>query len=301
MPISRIKSLRLSYPYYLTILLCIMFIYSSILSYYILTNDQSKCSNEKIPLISKKLLSTKRKLAVLVPYRERFEELLEFVPYMHRFLNRQMLSFDIIVLNQIDRYRFNRASLLNAGFTEIKSNYDYIAMHDVDLLPLNPNLSYEYPVQPVHIAAPSLHPRYHYEKFIGGILLINNKHFELVNGLSNRYWGWGLEDDEFYVRLKDARLNVTRPANISTGINDTFKHIHGKERKRDTVKCFNQREVTRRRDRQTGLRDVEYTVIDRRKLEIDGAPLLVINIKLKCNETATPWCNCTKKNDPSYS
>lgn len=30
-------------------------------------------------------------------------------------------------------------------------------------------------------------------------------------------------------------------------------------RKRDMAKCFNQREVTRRRDRQTGLRDVAYS------------------------------------------
>lgn len=49
------------------------------------------------------------------------------------------------------------------------------------------------------------------------------EHFELVNGLSNRYWGWGLEDDEFYVRLKDAHLNITRPENIFTGINNTFR------------------------------------------------------------------------------
>lgn len=73
----------------------------------------------------------------------------------------------------MDNYRFNRASLINVGYLETKSNYDYIAMHDVDLLPLNKNLSYTYPQQPFHLAAPNLHPRYHYDKFIGGILLIN--------------------------------------------------------------------------------------------------------------------------------
>lgn len=51
---------------------------------------------------------------------------------------------------------------------------DYIAMHDVDLLPLNPALDYHYPPtgHVNHIAAPHLHPRYHYASFIGGILLI---------------------------------------------------------------------------------------------------------------------------------
>lgn len=115
----------------------------------------------------------KHRLAVLVPYRERFEELLQFVPYMTNFLDKQTLDYSIFILNQVDQYRFNRASLLNAGFSEVRHVYDYIAMHDVDLLPLNSNLSYAYPKLPVHLAAPEFHPRYHYTKFIGGILLIN--------------------------------------------------------------------------------------------------------------------------------
>lgn len=118
-------------------------------------------------------MSINHRLAVLVPYRERFEELLQFVPYISNFLNKQMLDYNIFILNQVDQYRFNRASLLNVGFSETKKHYDYIAMHDVDLLPLNPNLSYTYPKLPMHLAAPELHPRYHYQKFIGGILLIN--------------------------------------------------------------------------------------------------------------------------------
>ena len=58
---------------------------------------------------------------------------------------------------------------------------DYIVMHDVDLLPLNRDLNYTYPKEgPFHVAAPNLHPKYHYAAFIGGILLINNNHFKLV-------------------------------------------------------------------------------------------------------------------------
>lgn len=49
------------------------------------------------------------------------------------------------------------------------------------------------------------------------------EHFIQVNGMSNKYWGWGLEDDEFYVRLKEAGLTVIRPQNISTGTHNTFK------------------------------------------------------------------------------
>ena len=58
----------------------------------------------------------------------------------------------------------------------------YIAMHDVDLVPLNPDLDYSYPENgPFHVAAPDLHPKYHYKTFVGGILLVNGKHFRQVS------------------------------------------------------------------------------------------------------------------------
>ena len=78
-------------------------------------------------------------------------------------------------------YRFNRASLINVGVLESDNDCDYIAMHDVDLLPVNPKLDYSYPTEgPYHIASPELHPLYHYKTFIGGILLMTKRHFMQV-------------------------------------------------------------------------------------------------------------------------
>nr|KAG5694228.1 hypothetical protein BaRGS_035332 [Batillaria attramentaria] len=106
---------------------------------------------------------------------------MEFVPYLSLFLKEQGRKYKIFVLNQVDNYRFNRASLINAGFLESRLECDYVAMHDVDLLPVNPELQYEYPQNgPYHLAAPHLHPLYHYKTFVGGILLVNNEHFEKV-------------------------------------------------------------------------------------------------------------------------
>lgn len=41
--------------------------------------------------------------------------------------------------------------------------------------------------------------------------------------MSNKYWGWGLEDDEFYVRLREVGLNVSRPLDIGTDSTNTFR------------------------------------------------------------------------------
>lgn len=78
--------------------------------------------------------------------------------------------------------RFNRASLINVGFLESGNDTDYIAMHDVDLLPLNEQLDYGYPeAGPFHVASPELHPLYHYKTYVGGILLLTKQHYEMVS------------------------------------------------------------------------------------------------------------------------
>jgi xylosylprotein 4-beta-galactosyltransferase len=129
----------------------------------------------------------KKRLAIIVPFRDRFDELLKFVPHMSSFLGKQNIPHQIFVVNQADPYRFNRASLINVGYLYTRNNFDYLAMHDVDLLPLNSDLKYDYPSKgPFHVAAPGLHPKYNYPTFIGGILLLKNEDFALVNGMSNK-------------------------------------------------------------------------------------------------------------------
>lgn len=83
--------------------------------------------------------------------------------------------------------RFNRASLINVGHLESGNDTDYLAMHDVDLLPLNDALDYGFPADgPFHVASPELHPLYHYKTYVGGILLLTKKHFNMVHfGLSD--------------------------------------------------------------------------------------------------------------------
>ena len=45
------------------------------------------------------------KLCILVPFRDRFEELLEFAPYISSFLTDQNVDHEIYILNQADKLR----------------------------------------------------------------------------------------------------------------------------------------------------------------------------------------------------
>ena len=46
------------------------------------------------------------KLAVLVPFRNRYEEMMDFVPHIHAFLGRQNITHHIWVVNQVDKHRY---------------------------------------------------------------------------------------------------------------------------------------------------------------------------------------------------
>lgn len=51
------------------------------------------------------LLWGPHKLAVIVPYRDRLEELLEFAPHLHEYLVKKKVRHKIIVVNQVDSLR----------------------------------------------------------------------------------------------------------------------------------------------------------------------------------------------------
>lgn len=57
-------------------------------------------------------------------------------------------------------------------------------------------------------------------------------------------------------------------------------------------KCYNQREITRRRDRKSGVHDVAYKIHNTHNVSIDSLPITVINVQLICNTDVTPWCVC---------
>lgn len=164
------------------------------------------------------------KLGIIVPYRDRPQQLKRFIKHMGEYLTD--LDYQIFIIEQSDDKPFNRGKLLNVGYKFACDNgCDYFVFHDVDMLP--EDVDYSYTDKPLHLAT---HLQEHdYETtffdYFGGVTMFNKQDFELINGFSNEYWGWGFEDDDLLIRCLDSNLELDKQQ-IGVGGSDeiqTFK------------------------------------------------------------------------------
>ena len=143
------------------------------------------------------------KLGVIVPYRDREAHLIEFRESITKYLNDKDIPFELIIVEQIDDKPFNRGKLLNIGFIKAESlGCDYVAFHDVDMLPIDVDYSYSNDVY--HLAtnftSDSDYTKEIFETYFGGVNLFPIESFKKIDGYPNDYWGWGFEDDELFRR-----------------------------------------------------------------------------------------------------
>lgn len=147
-----------------------------------------------------------KKVGIIVPYRNRYTHLIDFKEHIVRYLTEKKLNFELIIVNQDNAKLFNRGMLLNIGFKYAKKlKCDYVVFHDVDMLPLDVDYSYE--SYPVHLASGFIYEnkekeRLIFDEYFGGITLFTIEDFEKIDGYSNKYWGWGYEDDDLLLRCK---------------------------------------------------------------------------------------------------
>ena len=68
----------------------------------------------------KSYCQVRESVAYLVPYRDRQNNAGQFLDHMHRFLQKQHREYCIVLVEQADKGMFNRAKLLNVGYSKVR-------------------------------------------------------------------------------------------------------------------------------------------------------------------------------------
>ncbi|XP_072116728.1 beta-1,4-galactosyltransferase 4 [Mobula birostris] len=204
-----------------------------------------------------------QRVAILIPYRNRERHLLYLLDHLHPFLQRQLLDYGIYIINQAGNSKFNRAKLLNVGFLEAlkERKWDCFIFHDVDLLPENDFNLYLCDNVPKHLVVGRNATGYkiRYAGYFGGVTALTREQFKQVNGFSNRYWGWGGEDDDLRIRVQLQKMKFVRPPSEIARYTMTFHtRDQGNEVNHDRMKLLS--EVSQRW-KKDGLNTCSYNVI----------------------------------------
>ncbi|CAF1032515.1 unnamed protein product [Brachionus calyciflorus] len=179
----------------------------------------------------------KSRVAIIVPYRNRRKNLHIFLLYMHKFLTNQNIDYGIYLVEPLEYLTFNRALLINIGYLEAlkeDEKIDCFIFHDVDMLPENTKNIYECdPLVPKQMAVAIntysySTDGYFKERYFGGINAFTRKQFENINGFSNSYYGWGIEDDDARLRVLNKYSHIARQ---DPKIGRYFANCHEKQSK----------------------------------------------------------------------
>ncbi len=156
----------------------------------------------------------RHKVAIIIPYRDRENNLKVFLRNIHPVLERQQLDYGIYVIEQFDNNSFNKGKLMNIGFLESRKQYDYqcFIFQDVDLIPEDDRILYTCSEQPKHLAVAIDKFKYKlsYGKNFGGVCALTEEQFLKINGFSNEFLGWGGEDDDMYNRVVSSGYIIYR-------------------------------------------------------------------------------------------
>jgi hypothetical protein len=152
-----------------------------------------------------------KRLAIIVPYRDRTEHLAAFVRHVPMYFERDKLDRQIThaihIVEQTGRAPFNRGKLLNCGYV-LARDADYFCFHDVDYLPIWAD--YSWSPHPARLIWHGLRMQEDPENFFGAVTLFDKPVFERVNGFPNSYWGWGFEDTELRLRCMFGGIGFER-------------------------------------------------------------------------------------------
>lgn len=135
---------------------------------------------------------------VVVPYRNRPNQLKVLIPYLQKKFDR------VIISEQNDNEPFNRGWVKNRGYWAAKVNPDdIIYFHDVDIVPLGDYI-YPNPTSPKTIM--HLYGHFH---CLGGIIGMYARDFMCLNGFPHLDH-WGGEDTSLQARAELIGFTIDR-------------------------------------------------------------------------------------------
>nr|XP_020462131.1 beta-1,4-galactosyltransferase 2-like [Monopterus albus] len=168
-----------------------------------------------------------QKVALIIPFRNRYDHLRHWLYYLHPILKRQQVDYTVYIINQDGEGVFNRAKLMNVGYAEAMKQYDYdcFVFSDIDLIPLDDRNLYRCFESPRHLAVAMDKFNFNmpYDTFFGGVSSLSRDQYLKINGFPNTYWGWGGEDDDIHERIKSRGMTISRP-DLATGKYKMIRH-----------------------------------------------------------------------------
>lgn len=179
------------------------------------------------------LREKKTKVAIVVPMRDRAGHAQQFYAAMlehEKKYPKTHFVFYFVEQTKLNKgRRFNRAMMFNFGLKEaLKDDFDCIVIHDVDRLPVG-DVAYEDCSRPTHLTT-NFVP---YGTFCGGVFSASPAHWKRINGMSNKFLGWGGEDDELFIRWRVAGLTpIHRPSLQRGSFNHLEDHDHTKRHRK---------------------------------------------------------------------
>lgn len=222
---------------------------------------------------------------------------------MHPILQRMEIGYRIFVVEQNDTAPFNKAKIMNAAFLEASTRrfageleegvevkdqqqqqvkFTCFVFHDVDLLLQNELNDYGCRSSPRYMC-PAI-DIWGYTSFsaysFGGVVGITGKDFRAVNGYSNRYWGWGSEDDDLFWRYHHAGYKISRPS-MAEGRYTMLKHKPS-ARNGKAIELLTKTEKGRSDSRQDGLSNINYELLKIKELKLFTK--IIVNAKMTSEE-----------------
>ncbi|KAK5864281.1 hypothetical protein PBY51_015537 [Eleginops maclovinus] len=211
-----------------------------------------------------------QKVAIIIPFRNREEHLKYWLYYLHPILQRQQLDYGVYVINQDGDATFNRAKLLNVGYTEALKEYDYdcFVFSDVDLIPMDDRNTYRCFSQPRHlsVSVDKFGFKLPYIECFGGVSSMSKDQFLKINGFPNNYWGWGGEDDDIFNRVTSKGMTISRPSG-EIGKCRMIRHSRDKKNEPNPQR-FHRITHTKETMSSDGISSLSYSLVKTEKLDL---------------------------------